>query len=134
MSDKKVKEPKPRPLSPHLQAYNMFAITSLTSILHRMTGAALVAGSLIVVWWLLAIAHGAAAYDKFLTCFHCCIIQLILVGFSWAFWYHFINGLRHLTWDTGRGLKRDTARLTGKIIILASLLATAAMWAYLWSL
>jgi succinate dehydrogenase / fumarate reductase cytochrome b subunit len=112
----------------------MFAITSLTSILHRITGAALVVGSLFIVWWLMGIAHGQEAYDHFLRGITCCFTQLILIGFSWAFWYHFINGLRHLTWDTGAGLKRDTARLSGKLILFGSFVVTAAFWLYIWSL
>lgn len=123
-----------RPLSPHLQVYNMFAITSLTSILHRITGAALVVGSLIVVWWLMAIAHGAESYGRFYETWRAPFGQFILFGFLWAFWYQLINGCRHLLWDTGVGFKIKTARLSGKIILFGSILVTIATWYFIRSL
>lgn len=128
MSTPKTAAKTERPLSPHIQVYNMFAITSLTSILHRITGAALVVGSLIIVAWLMAIAHGTEAYTKFYDAAHSCFGQLILVGFLWAFWYQLINGCRHLLWDTGVGFKIKTARLTGKLILIGSVLVTLATW------
>lgn len=120
-----------RPLSPHLQVYNMFAITSLTSILHRITGAALVVGSLIVVYWLMAVAHGPDAYARFHDVATTGLGQLILAGFLWAFWYQLINGCRHLLWDTGVGFKIKTARLSGKLILIGSVVVTALTWCYL---
>ncbi len=119
---------KPRPLSPHLQVYNMFAITSLTSMLHRITGAALVVGSLIVVYWLMAISHGPEAYSRFENVAHHPFGQFILYGFLWAFWYQLLNGCRHLLWDTGIGLKLKTAKLTGKLILVGSVLITLVTW------
>lgn len=122
---------KPRPLSPHLQAYNMFAITSLTSILHRMTGAALVVGSLIIVWWLMAVAHGPQAYANFNHCIQTWYGQIILFGFTWAFWYQLINGCRHLAWDAGYGFGKKIYPITGLISLIGSVVATLATWAYI---
>ena len=122
-----------RPLSPHLQVYNLFtSITSLTSLLHRGTGAALVFGSLIIVWWLMAIAHGPEAYAKFNECVRSPLGILVLIGFTWAFWYQLINGIRHLFWDAGYGFKLQIAKTTGIIAIISSLIATLATWAYIW--
>jgi succinate dehydrogenase / fumarate reductase, cytochrome b subunit len=123
-----------RPLSPHLQAYNMFKITSLTSILHRITGAALVPGVLIIVWWLMALAHGPTSYERFLACVTSPFGRLILIGFTWAFWYQLLNGLRHLAWDTGAGFKKKTYRFTGMVSLIGSAVMTALTWAYLWSM
>lgn len=134
MSEPTVKPKTARPLSPHLQVYNMFAITSLTSILHRITGAALVVGSLIVVYWLMAVAHGPEAYGRFYEAAHSCIGQIVLFGFLWAFFYQLINGCRHLLWDTGIGLKIKTARLSGKIILFGSIIITLLIWVYIHSL
>jgi succinate dehydrogenase / fumarate reductase cytochrome b subunit len=121
-----------RPLSPHLQEYRVLtSITSLTSILHRMTGAALVFGSLIIVWWLMGIAHGPKAYDCFNHCINTPIGKLILIGFTWAFWYQLLNGVRHLFWDAGYGFKLPTAKATGITVIIVSLLATIATWIYI---
>jgi len=119
---------KPRPLSPHLQVYDMLRITSLTSILHRLTGAALVIGTLIIVWWLMAVAHGPQAYADFNHTIQSWYFKLALVGFTWAFWYHFINGIRHLFWDAGIGFDHNTFPVTGKLALIASVIATIATW------
>lgn len=120
---------KPRPLSPHLQVYNLFfKLNSLTSILHRMTGAALVIGSLIIVWWLMAIAHGPESYARFIAAAQHPLGKLVLIGFTWAFWYQLINGIRHLFWDAGYGFKLSIAKLTGFISLFGSILATILTW------
>ena len=131
MSQPKTAAKTERPLSPHIQIYNMFAITSLTSILHRITGACLVVGSLIVVYWLMAVAHGAESYGRFYETARMPLGQLVLFGMLWAFWYQLINGCRHLLWDTGIGFKIKTARLTGKLILFGSIVITALTWCYI---
>ena len=126
---------KPRPLSPHLQVYRILtSITSLTSILHRATGAALVVGSLVIVWWLMGIAHGPEAYKDFTKVVHSPIGILVLIGFSWAFWFQLLNGCRHLFWDAGYGFKLKVAKATGVTVIAVSILATIATWAYIFCL
>ncbi|MDB5478144.1 MAG: sdhC [Alphaproteobacteria bacterium] len=121
-----------RPLSPHIQTYNLFfKITSLTSILHRATGAALVAGSLIIVYWLMAIAHGAPAYDRFQHVVQHPLGQVVLFGFTWAFWYQLLSGTRHLFWDSGYGLELKRAKMLGVIIIISSIVAAIATWIYI---
>jgi succinate dehydrogenase / fumarate reductase cytochrome b subunit len=119
---------KPRPLSPHLQVYDMLRITSLTSILHRLTGAALVIGTLIIVWWLMAVAHGPQAYADFNHTIQRWYFKLVLVGFTWAFWYQLINGIRHLFWDAGIGFDHKIFPVTGKLALIASVIATIATW------
>lgn len=121
-----------RPLSPHLFRYRIFTqITALTSILNRMTGAGLVFGALLVVYWLQALAHGAEAYGRFIEFIRFPLVQLILFGLTWAFWYHVMNGVRHLAWDSGFGFKRNVARWSGKIILTASIVLTFLTWCYL---
>lgn len=123
---------KPRPLSPHLQVYNLFfKINSLTSILHRATGAALVVGSLLIVWWLMAIAHGTESYGRFLMAANHPLGKLVLIGFTWAFWYQLINGIRHLFWDAGYGFKLNIAKLTGFISLFGSVAATILTWLHI---
>lgn len=97
-----------RPLSPHLQIYRP-QLNSMTSILTRITGNALIVGTLLVVWWLLAAATGPdyfATADAVLTSW---FGDLVLTLSLWALWYHALAGVRHLIWDTGRGLDLDTA-------------------------
>lgn len=113
-----------RPLSPHLGVYK-FAYTMSLSILHRITGVAAAVGFLALVWWLMALASGPDAYARAMACLSTPLAKLLLVGFTFSYVYHFCNGIRHLVWDTGRGLERAQARRSGGIVIVAALLLTA---------
>jgi succinate dehydrogenase / fumarate reductase cytochrome b subunit len=113
-----------RPLSPHLGVYK-FMYTMSLSILHRMTGVATTVGFLLFAWWLMALASGADAYDDAMHLLTTPFAKLLLVGFTFSFVYHFCNGIRHLVWDTGRGLERAQARRSGALVVVAALLLTA---------
>ena len=119
----------PRPLSPHLGVYK-FMYTMSLSILHRITGVAATFGFLVLVWWLMALATGPDAYARAMSLLSTPVAKLLLVGFTFSFVYHFCNGIRHLVWDTGRGLERAQARRSGMLVIVAALLLTAlVVWA-----
>ena len=113
-----------RPLSPHLGVYK-FAYTMSLSILHRITGCAAAVGFLLFVWWLMALASGPDSYARAMQSLSSPFAKLLLVGFTFSFVYHFCNGIRHLVWDTGRGLERAQARRSGAVVIVAALLLTA---------
>lgn len=113
-----------RPLSPHLGVYK-FAYTMALSILHRITGCVASVGFLVFVWWLMALASGPQAYASAMTCLSTLVGKLVLVGFTFSFVYHSCNGIRHLLWDTGRGLERRQARASGYFVVVAALLVTA---------
>jgi succinate dehydrogenase / fumarate reductase cytochrome b subunit len=113
-----------RPLSPHLGVYK-FAYTMALSILHRITGGAAAVGFLAFVWWLMALASGPDAYARAMQVLSSPFAKLLLVGFTFSFVYHFCNGIRHLVWDTGRGLERAQARRSGMAVIVAAVLLTA---------
>ena len=113
-----------RPLSPHLGVYK-FMYTMSLSILHRITGLAASVGFLAFVWWLMALASGPGAYESALRALTSPVAKLLLVGFTFSFVYHFCNGIRHLVWDTGRGLERAQARRSGALVVIAALLITA---------
>jgi succinate dehydrogenase / fumarate reductase cytochrome b subunit len=115
-----------RPLSPHLGVYK-FMYTMSLSILHRITGCAAAVGFLLFVWWLMALASGPAAYAAAMRSLGSPFAKLLLVGFTFSFVYHFCNGIRHLVWDTGRGLERAHARRSGAAVIVAALLLTVAV-------
>lgn len=121
-----------RPLSPHLQVYR-FAYTMALSILHRATGIALSVGLLLLAWWLVAAAVGGNAYGLVLTCLGSLPGRLVLLGASFAFFYHLCAGLRHLAWDLGHGFEKATARRSGAAVVVVSLGLTAALWALLLS-
>ena len=114
-----------RPLSPHLGVYK-FMYTMVLSILHRITGCAAAVGFLLFVWWLMALASGPSAYAAAMSDLSSPFAKLLLVGFTFSFVYHFCNGIRHLVWDTGRGLERAQARRSGAAVVVASVLLTAA--------
>lgn len=112
-----------RPLSPHLQIYRP-QLTSITSILTRITGNALLIGALLTVWWFLAAASGPeyfAFVDGLITSF---LGDLVMLGSVWALWYHTLAGLRHLYWDTGRGLDLHEAEQLAYTVIGGSLVLT----------
>jgi succinate dehydrogenase / fumarate reductase, cytochrome b subunit len=115
-----------RPLSPHIGVYKFMYTTSL-SILHRITGGAATVGFLVFVWWLMALASGPAAYASAMSALATPFAKLVLVGFTFSFVYHFCNGIRHLVWDTGRGLERAQARRSGAVVVVAALLLTATI-------
>jgi succinate dehydrogenase / fumarate reductase cytochrome b subunit len=116
-----------RPLSPHLQIYR-WQYTMALSILHRATGVALSIGLLLLVYWLVALASGPDAYDDARIVFVHPATRVLLVAFSFAFFYHLLNGVRHLAWDTGHGLERRSARTSGWIAFLGAVAATVLFW------
>ncbi|HEY3637691.1 MAG TPA: succinate dehydrogenase, cytochrome b556 subunit [Rhizomicrobium sp.] len=121
--------PAARPLSPYLQIYR-WPVTMATSIAHRITGVGLAGGTLIVAWWLLAIAAGPRYYDMFSALARNPIGQIILFGFVWSLAFHLLNGIRHLAWDIGLGFDVQTANRTGVAAVAFSLLLAIAIFAY----
>ena len=116
-----------RPLSPHLQVYRP-QITSILSILHRFTGIALVVGTLLLVYWLVATASGAGAYEVAQGLIGSIIGRLMLFGWTFALFYHLCNGIRHLCWDAGWGYELNTARNSGLLVFGSSILLTLISW------
>lgn len=116
-----------RPLSPHLQVYKP-QITSVLSIMHRITGIALGVGTLVLVWWLVAAATSDAAYARATWFIGSWIGMLLLFGWTLALWYHFCNGIRHLAWDFGYGFDLPTVHATGKATVVAAGALTVLTW------
>jgi succinate dehydrogenase / fumarate reductase cytochrome b subunit len=117
----------PRPLSPHLQIYRR-QLTSVTSILHRLTGIGLAVGLLYLVCWLVAAASGLEAFDKLQSFNGSPIGKLFLLGWSIAFFFHLLNGIRHLAWDAGFGFELPTAYKSGYAVFIGTALLTIAAW------
>jgi succinate dehydrogenase / fumarate reductase cytochrome b subunit len=118
---------KARPLSPHLGIYR-WPVTMATSIIHRMTGVALAGGTLLIAWWLLAVASGPETYNFFNSTMATPLGQVVLFGFAWSLAYHFFNGIRHLAWDFGYGFAVPTASTTGVTVFALSLILTAGIF------
>ncbi len=120
-----------RPLSPYMQYVNSHTMHTMgLSILHRFTGVALTIGSVLLVYWLVAAASGASAYAQAQTVFACWLTQVALVGWVFSFCYHFLNGIRHLVWDTGRGFDLAVSRNSGYTVLAAAIVITAAVCAW----
>ena len=113
----------PRPLSPHLQIYRP-QLTAFTSILTRITGNALIVAALLIVWWLLAAATGPEYFAFADAVVRSWFGKLVFLGSIWAVWYHFLAGLRHLYFDSGRGLDIPTAEKLGWGCIFGSVILT----------
>ena len=120
-----------RPLSPHLGIYRR-QYTMVLSILHRATGLALSAALLALTAWLLALAAGPDAYRPLERAFAGLPGRVLLAGLALTFWYHFVAGIRHLVFDTGRSLERAAARRSALVVVVAVLLLTAATLVFAW--
>lgn len=119
-----------RPLSPFMIGpYYKPQMTSMLSILHRITGVGLTFGTLLIAGWLFALASGEDAYAAVAPHAAAWYGTAVLVAFSWALLYHFCNGIRHLVWDAGKGLDMVSATRSGYASIIGSVVLTAAVWA-----
>jgi succinate dehydrogenase cytochrome b subunit len=116
-----------RPLSPHLSVYRP-QITMTMSIVHRITGAALYFGTLLVAVWLMAAASSPESYDRVNWAFGTWLGQLILFGYTWALMHHMLGGVRHLIWDTGAGLEKHTASRIAWATLAGSIPLTVLIW------
>jgi succinate dehydrogenase / fumarate reductase cytochrome b subunit len=117
-----------RPLSPHLEIYR-WQITMTMSILHRATGVALAVGSLALVWWLVAAGMGPDEYAQVQAFFGSWLGQFLLWGWTFSFFYHLCNGVRHLAWDAGWGFEIKSIYVTGYLVWVVALGLTAfTLW------
>jgi len=119
--------PRPRPLSPHLQIYRL-TLTMTMSIVHRITGAGLYFGMLLLLWWLIAASTSANSYAAVESFFGSIIGRLILFGYTWALIHHMLGGIRHLIWDTGHGFGEHEREWLARATIIGSLAVTVLLW------
>jgi succinate dehydrogenase / fumarate reductase cytochrome b subunit len=124
--------PRQRPLSPHLQVYKP-QITSVTSILHRVTGTSLAFGLFFVAWGLIALASGEAAYETFSSFCASILGRILLIGWSFAFFYHLCSGLRHLIMDTGALMTLEAAQKAAYCIYGGAVILTVLLWSLYFS-
>jgi succinate dehydrogenase / fumarate reductase cytochrome b subunit len=115
------------PTSPHLQIYRL-PLTALLSITHRITGVFLSVGALLLVSALAALAGGAESYAPFQTFLQSWFGQLVLFGITFALYFHFCTGIRHLFWDVGMGFELETSDKTAKLAVIVSIVLTVATW------
>ena len=112
-----------RPLSPHIQIYKL-QLTSVLSIFHRATGVFLCLGAVVFAWWVTALALGPEAYGAVRGVLGSWIGRLFLFAWTFSFFFHLCNGVRHLFWDAGLGFEIRTAYGSGKAVVVASIALT----------
>jgi succinate dehydrogenase / fumarate reductase cytochrome b subunit len=123
---------RPRPISPFLfPPFGTYSwqITSAISILHRVSGIALGVGALMLTWWLLALLGEPSDFDAVQDFLGSIFGRILLLGWTWALFFHLSNGIRHLVWDTGHALTLPNVYRGGWMVIILSVLLTAAAWA-----
>ncbi len=112
-----------RPLSPHLQVYRL-PFDAILSISHRITGVILCFGAVLLTYWLMAATYGPEAFATAQSILGSWFGLLVLLGVVFSLWYHLANGMRHLLWDTGRGLELDQLRTSGIAVIAIAAVLT----------
>jgi succinate dehydrogenase / fumarate reductase cytochrome b subunit len=120
-----------RPLSPHLSVYKP-QITSVMSILHRITGVFLALGSLVLAVWIFGAAYDESLYLWMQELLASVLGTAALIAWSAAFYYHLCNGIRHMVWDTGRGFSLPAVTRSGVLVLMATVFLTFATWMAVW--
>jgi succinate dehydrogenase / fumarate reductase cytochrome b subunit len=116
-----------RPLSPHLQVYRP-QLTSILSIIHRLSGVALSVGTLLLVYWLASAAYGPEAFATAQGFMGSWLGYVLLFGWSITLFYHLVNGIRHMTWDIGYGFSLESIYGSGWAVLVATAGLTLLTW------
>ena len=118
----------PRPMSPHLQVWRWHA-TMASSILHRVTGVANYFGAVAISIWVILLAFGAEGSIGFLfEGWMAWATRFGLIALTYSVSYHWLNGLRHLLWDAGKGYDPNGSNLRSILIIFGAVVPTALVW------
>ncbi len=117
----------PRPLSPHLTVYR-WTLTMAMSIVHRATGIALYAGTLLLAWWLIALSLDAGSYVSVASFMGSVLGRVILFGFTWALLHHMLGGIRHFVWDLGYAFDHPEREWITQANVVASIVLTILVW------
>lgn len=110
-----------RPLSPHLSVYKMSRYTLATSIFNRFTGVGLSVGLVLLVYWLMSVAGGPGSQARAARLLSLPVVKLVYAALVVAFCYHLVAGIRHLVWDTGRGLERAQSQKSAWLVVAVSM-------------
>ena len=116
-----------RPVSPHLQIYRPM-LTMMMSIMHRITGAGLYFGTILLAWWLIAASTDARAFDTANGVLMSFPGRIVLFGFTWALFHHLFGGIRHFIWDTGRGMEHPEREYLAQATLIGGFVLSVAVW------
>lgn len=128
MSEVRTTRAAERPMSPFM--IWRWHVTMFTSILHRVTGAALYGGAILLVGWAVALASGKGPYETYMGLLGSPVGRVVMVGLSLCLFYHLANGVRHLVWDFGAGFQPKTASATAWLVLAIAVVATVAAWGF----
>jgi succinate dehydrogenase / fumarate reductase, cytochrome b subunit len=120
-----------RPTSPHAQIYR-WQIGNTLSILHRLTGATLALGLLALSYWFVSLASGPDSYSAATHLLASPAGLALLLGWTFSFLFHLLNGVRHLFWDAGRGFERSQRHVSGWLAVLGAIALTLCIAAWVW--
>ncbi len=120
--------PVRRPLSPHLQVYDMLQMTSALSISHRITGVVWSFGAAVMVWWLAAAAAGPEAFATVQWFLGSFVGIIFLMGLTATVWFHTLAGIRHLIWDAGYGYDMPSVYRSGWMVLIGTAVLTVLTW------
>ncbi|MEM9967571.1 MAG: succinate dehydrogenase, cytochrome b556 subunit [Pseudomonadota bacterium] len=115
-----------RPLSPHLQVYRP-QLTSMSSILVRITGIGSLLPATLVIWWFLAAATSPGAFDFIDGLMRSWLGDVVMIGAVWGITYHMLGRLRHVIWDFGYCLDVPTSEKLALGMFGISTLAAVAV-------
>ena len=127
-SDASPGSPRPRPLSPHLSVYRP-TMTMAMSIAHRISGAALYVGVLLLAWFLIAVSSDASSFAVFSDFISSFIGRLALFVITWALFHHLVGGVRHILWDAGYGLDAPLRDQMAWATLIGGFALTVLVWA-----
>ena len=120
-------DPSDRPLSPHIQIYKP-QLTSVLSIMHRISGFGLGIGALLLTYWLISIAAGPSQFETAQNLLGSWVGICLLIAWSFGFFFHLCNGVRHLFWDAGKGYELKNVYATGWLVVLISFVCVGLVW------
>jgi succinate dehydrogenase / fumarate reductase cytochrome b subunit len=121
---------RPRPLSPHLSVYR-FTLTMTMSIVHRITGIGLYGGMALLALWLFCAAIGGGAFATIQAVFGHWFGQVVLIGFTWALFHHFLGGLRYFAWDATLLMGSPARHNLALLNLVGSIVLTLLVWTVL---
>lgn len=118
-----------RPLSPHLQVYKM-PLSGIMSITHRITGVIMSLGLVFFAYWIVAAAYGPESFATAQAVMSSWFGTIIVFGWTACLFYHLVNGIRHLRWDTVTGLEKENLISSGRFTIALAVILTVAFWIF----
>lgn len=98
------------------------------SILHRATGVAMSIGLIVLAVWLFSVSNGVTDYERIVAAMSSMPGRWLLIGWSFSFFLHLANGVRHLVWDFGHGFEKKQADASAWFVLLLAIALTSAFW------